>query len=467
MITENTTQRRWAVLIGIDSYHESLGDLKYAGSDCRRLKEILQSESLGFAEERTLLLNDSEGDERRPTFANIHTWLASWLAQPDEDDLVLFYFAGHGRELDGKSYLVPGDATLATLHTLGIPLANIQELIGRCKAKQKVLILDACHSGAGLDVAVMSQAMESEISNAEGIYTIASCGVDELSHEWNEKKQGVFSYYLAEALSGSCLPDPCGRLTIDAVYDWTFERVRGWAAKHRCQQTPRRVTDTAGSITLRNTITPVPQAPSTPINTNTVKTAELQDTVEQLRCQRYVRCPSYQEFLEEAECKGFLAECAEHMPKCFRSERWWVDYGIGLSLLLGSLVILTICSGILFETWPYLVAVAGLIVAVFVAGWGWTHRVFRNYWHLHCARLCSEDHDTTGFCEHAEAIKRQGISREEVVDVLLAFSEGQVKAGDAAMGKRVLELAALRWKSPHAEQRLCDLNARHCQRVTK
>ena len=33
----NNTSDRWAVLIGINGYHERLGRLKYAVKDCRRL----------------------------------------------------------------------------------------------------------------------------------------------------------------------------------------------------------------------------------------------------------------------------------------------------------------------------------------------------------------------------------------------------------------------------------------------
>ena len=137
--------------------------------------------------------------ERRPTYANIHAWLASWLAQPDEDDTVLVFFAGHGREMDGKCYLVPGDATLQTIHVTGIPVPYVQELLNRCKARQKVLILDACHSGAGRDVSTMAAPMMETLSAGKGIYTLTSCDVDELSHEWDEKKQGVFSYYLGRS----------------------------------------------------------------------------------------------------------------------------------------------------------------------------------------------------------------------------------------------------------------------------
>ncbi len=245
------SNNRWALLIGVNGYHESLGELKYSINDCRRLAGVLTTGDDAFPTENVLVLADDEGDERRPTYAGIHSWLASWLAQPDEDDTVLVDFAGHGREIDGKCYLVPGDATLQTIHVTGIPVPYVQELLERCKARQKVLILDACHSGAGRDVSSMAAPMMEALSAGKGITTLTSCGEDELSHEWHEKNQGVFSYYLGEALSGSCPPDAHGRITADAVYDWVYQRVQRWASEHRCSQNPRRMASTSGTITLR------------------------------------------------------------------------------------------------------------------------------------------------------------------------------------------------------------------------
>ncbi|MHA1566130.1 MAG: caspase family protein [Alphaproteobacteria bacterium] len=241
---------RWAVLIGINGYHESLGRLKYSVNDCRRLAEVLTTGDDAFPADHVLVLTDDEAAERRPTYGNIHSWLASWLSQPDEDDTVLVFFAGHGREMDGKCYLVPADATLQTIHVAGIPVPYVQELLSRCKARQKVLVLDACHSGAGRDVSTMAAPMMETLSAGKGIYTLTSCDVDELSHEWDDKRQGVFSYYLAEALSGSCPPDSTGRTSIEAVYEWVYNQVRRWASGNRCSQTPRRVAATTGSILI-------------------------------------------------------------------------------------------------------------------------------------------------------------------------------------------------------------------------
>jgi len=254
-VVDVTNCERWAVLIGINGYHESLGRLKYSVNDCRRLAEVLTTGDDAWPADNLLVLTDDEVAERRPTYANIHSWLASWLAQPREDDTVLVFFAGHGREMGGKSYLVPGDATLQTIHVTGIPVPYVQGLLQRCKARQKVLILDACHSGAGRDISVMAAPMMETLSAGKGIYTLTSCDVNELSHEWEEKKQGVFSYYLAEALSGSCPPDAHGRITADGVYEWVYEHVRRWAGSNRCQQTPKLLCSIAGSLTIRGSTT--------------------------------------------------------------------------------------------------------------------------------------------------------------------------------------------------------------------
>jgi uncharacterized caspase-like protein len=241
---------KWAILIGINRYHESLGSLKYACADCRALRDTLISSQMGFPEDQVLLLDDQEAAEHLPTFANIHSFLGSWLSAPKKEDLVLVYFAGHGRLADGKMHLVPSDATLSSLHTLGIPLQQVQDVIERCKSERKLLVLDACHSGAGRDICVMTGGMQRELASGTGFYTISSCGPDELSHEWDKVGHGVFSHFLSEGLKGGCSIGPDGRLTVDRLYEWVHERVAKWAAQHRCSQTPQRFSKGSGTIVL-------------------------------------------------------------------------------------------------------------------------------------------------------------------------------------------------------------------------
>jgi len=55
---------RWAVIIGVDHYHESLGDLRFCGNDARLLREALMSEACGFDGNNILLLTEDELPDR-------------------------------------------------------------------------------------------------------------------------------------------------------------------------------------------------------------------------------------------------------------------------------------------------------------------------------------------------------------------------------------------------------------------
>ena len=74
--------KKYAILIGINGYHESLGQLKYSVNDCKRLASVLKTGDGAFPADNVLVLDDDQADDKKPTYTNIHSWLASWLSQP-------------------------------------------------------------------------------------------------------------------------------------------------------------------------------------------------------------------------------------------------------------------------------------------------------------------------------------------------------------------------------------------------
>ncbi len=242
------SNNKYAVLIGINDYHESLGPLNYCVNDTKLLRETLTSEQCGFEPDNVLMLTEDQSREHQPTFGNIHSWLGTWLQRPGPDDLVLVYFAGHGREYKGSGFLAPCDATLESLGVTGIPIQYIREMLERCNADRKVLMLDACHSGAGRDVAPMTAAFKDELEDGRGLYTIASCDAEQISHEWPAKGQGVFTFFLAEAIKESAPAEADGRVTLDGVYNATRERVLEWSRSKRIKQEPVRICRGSGSF---------------------------------------------------------------------------------------------------------------------------------------------------------------------------------------------------------------------------
>ena len=66
-----------------------------------------------------------------------------------EGDRVLIYFAGHGFLKDGKGYLAPHDFDRNNIDATGYPMDELGSVMGsKINATYKILLTDACHSGA-------------------------------------------------------------------------------------------------------------------------------------------------------------------------------------------------------------------------------------------------------------------------------------------------------------------------------
>jgi hypothetical protein len=59
---------RWAVVIGVNAYHESLGALQFCMNDAKLMHETLVSERCGFPPEQVLLLTKDQPQDRRVRF---------------------------------------------------------------------------------------------------------------------------------------------------------------------------------------------------------------------------------------------------------------------------------------------------------------------------------------------------------------------------------------------------------------
>jgi len=125
--------RRLALLVGIDSYPQS--PLLNARNDARAMATTLRE--LGFT---VTLLEDVGRTQMVSTVAAFSDALRP-------EDVAFFFYAGHGLQVDGENYLVPGDFNGAspTAVRLGtLPVSELQAALGR--ARVSVLVLDACRN---------------------------------------------------------------------------------------------------------------------------------------------------------------------------------------------------------------------------------------------------------------------------------------------------------------------------------
>jgi len=226
---------RTAVLIGNGAFpqaEDALTPLEAPAHDVAVLAGLLADpEVCRFDAPVTLVNRDAK---------TIKKTLLRALNAARPQDLVLVYYAGHGK-LDGAQlYLCAHDTEPETLAATAVAISEIREYVTRSACKQVVLILDCCFSGAAADEfrtrGELSDRIEAAAS-ARGLYLLTSCANHETSLEHvgveeGDVPYGVYTRMLADGiLSGQADIYQDGRITPLELAKYLQSRIPG--------QTPR------------------------------------------------------------------------------------------------------------------------------------------------------------------------------------------------------------------------------------
>jgi hypothetical protein len=231
---------RWAVLVGVNDYTDKnhFGTLRMSVGDTTKISEVLNSG--GFEQGNIHLLTDRE--QQKPLREAIIAELKAVAAVTDSDDLLLFYFSGHGVEKGGEIYLMPQNGMGIAPDETGLSIRYIKKIMEEAKARAKVILLDACHSGTDGPAKGSQEMSEEFIKNvfkqAAGMAILSSCRSNQFSYEWKEKQCSVFTYYLLEALEGKADRSNKGFVTVLDVNLYVTDGVKSWASQNRVIQVP-------------------------------------------------------------------------------------------------------------------------------------------------------------------------------------------------------------------------------------
>ncbi len=224
-----TLPRRYAVVIGVGQYPNLPPNLqlKYSERDADSIFAMLISPEGGNypAENVHRLVGP------KATLANIRHELEDWLpttAKPD--DLVFIYFAGHGFLIPstGRAYLAPYDFRIKDAAETGYSMETLGKVVqNSIKAKYKVLLTDACHSGAIAPEA--AQEMNHElVSLDQSLFSLTASRDRESSLESPDLEggHGVFTYYVVQGMQGAADEKGDGYVTADELAEYVRRNVR-------------------------------------------------------------------------------------------------------------------------------------------------------------------------------------------------------------------------------------------------
>ncbi|MBD3167268.1 hypothetical protein GF324_11760 [bacterium] len=188
--------------VGVDEYSGATARLDYAVRDAERMRDHLELH--GRAAYRKTI--HYEQADRRATRAGILFALQRARVTMREEDLFVFFFAGHGmvEPSTGDLLLFPEGTNPERIEDRApdvcIPGDTLAAWIAPLPARHRLLLLDACFSGN--ELGGWEQA-----ARASGLYrqtaVLSAAGPEEYAREARDLQQGVFARSLTEALRGA------------------------------------------------------------------------------------------------------------------------------------------------------------------------------------------------------------------------------------------------------------------------
>lgn len=132
-VDQNHIEQRMALLIGNSKY--SNAPLKNPGNDVKDMANVLRN--LGFNVSEYINLDSRQMEEAVSEFGN----------KLNSNTISLFYFSGHGVQVEGKNYLLPIGANIKKELDVKYEAIDAERVIAEMdngKSRLKIVILDAC-----------------------------------------------------------------------------------------------------------------------------------------------------------------------------------------------------------------------------------------------------------------------------------------------------------------------------------
>ena len=223
-----------AVVVGIEHYSD-LPQASFAERDAQAF--AAHARALGVPQRNIVLLTGQKAGR-----AAFEKYIDEWLPRLVKvQSRVYFYFSGHGAPdvKTGQAYLIPWDGDANFLNSTAYPLRRLYEKLGALSAKEVLVVLDSCFSGAGgrsvLATGARPLVTKVDIGAVSGRVTVlAASAPDEIAGALDEQGHGAFTYFLLKGLNGAAK-----EFSVGGLQSYVTPRLQDEARRLNRDQTPQ------------------------------------------------------------------------------------------------------------------------------------------------------------------------------------------------------------------------------------
>ncbi len=200
----------WVIAIGNNRGDAGEVALRYAERDAEQFVQTLSALG-GLAPTRTVRLDGRRAEDVRASLDQVD---AALRREGGQGSLVVYY-SGHA------------DARALHLGGSHLPIAELTERVSNAPGRFRLLIIDACRSGAasrvkGLEATPDFAVKVDDRTRAEGVAIITSSTAGEDSQESDALQASFFSHHLVSGLRGAADENDDARVTLAEAYAYAY-----------------------------------------------------------------------------------------------------------------------------------------------------------------------------------------------------------------------------------------------------
>ncbi|MBD1909843.1 MULTISPECIES: ABC transporter substrate-binding protein [unclassified Leptolyngbya] len=218
-----------ALLIGVSEYEPGLNALPAAVNDVAAIQELLLNPEIGgFNKADVLVLNNPERQAMEES-------IEALFAGRHKDDLVLFFFSGHGIKDDAGRLFLATRSTRKTaqgdlIRSTAVSSNILHDCMNRSRSRRQVIILDSCFSGAfaeGLSAKDDNTVDIPAQLGGEGRAILTSSSSTQYSFEHGGSELSLYTRFLVEGIkTGAADQDEDEVISVDELHEYASRKVR-------------------------------------------------------------------------------------------------------------------------------------------------------------------------------------------------------------------------------------------------